>query len=99
MTPLARRVLVAVAVGALVVSIAASILSLYSLIRARQTAIEAIDDARAALSGLSEYRIEALVPINTTFPVSVEVPLSQEFVVPIRTTIPITTTSTDTPTG
>jgi hypothetical protein len=80
------------AIGALVASMAASILSVYSLIRARETAIEAVGDARDALSGLSEYRIEAMVPINTTFPVSVEVPLSQEFIVPIRTTIPFTTT-------
>ena len=93
MTPLAKRVLVALAVVALVASIAVSILSLYGLIRARATALEAIGSARAALSGLSEYRIEAMVPINSTFPVSVEVPLRQDFVVPIRTTIPIATTA------
>ena len=79
---------------ALVLAVLALIVSsvtLYGLLQARQSGLEAIADARAALSDLNNQAIDTTIPFHSTFPIQTDVPLQQEFVVPIHTTIPIST--------
>ena len=65
--------------------------TLYGLLQARRSGLEAIAEARAALRDLGNQTIDTTIPFNSTFPIQTDVPFQQEFAVPIHTTIPIST--------
>jgi hypothetical protein len=74
-----------------VVSLVLSGLTAYGSLRARQAGLQALAEARAAFSALTDSTISASVSLSHTFPIQARVPLEQDFVVPIQTTIPIST--------
>lgn len=88
-----QRVLLVIGALMVLASLILSSLTFYGLLRARRMGLRAVEQARAALSGLSEREIDTTVPIHHTLPISAAVPLQQEFEVPIQTTIPISTTA------
>ncbi|MCS7282887.1 MAG: hypothetical protein RMK65_04745 [Anaerolineae bacterium] len=53
--------------------------------------LEAVVQARSALSGLEDRTVEIPIRIQKTFPVQAAIPVREEFVVPIRTVLPVST--------
>ncbi len=82
---------IVLAVVLAIVSLVVSGMTLYTLLRVRSSALNAVAEARQALTTLDEQTIETTIPLQQTFPIHAAVPLQEEFLVPIHTTIPIST--------
>lgn len=53
--------------------------------------LEAVVQARGALSSLQGQTVEVPIRIQKTFPVQAAIPVREEFVVPVRTVLPVST--------
>jgi len=73
------------------VALAVGGLAYWQSLQIRKGLLEAIVQARGALSGLESRVVEVPIQIQKTFPVQATVPIREDFVVPIQTVLPIAT--------
>jgi hypothetical protein len=73
-------------------SLALSAFLAYSLLSVRQTALEGVDEAIAALDSFSEQGFEYEYSLNQEIPIAADIPISQELIFPVEGTFPISTT-------
>ena len=66
-------------------------LAYYKASLLRRGMLEAVTQARAALTTLPGQTVEVPIRIQKTFPISAQIPIREEFEVPIHTTLPIST--------
>jgi hypothetical protein len=64
---------------------------IYGLLRARQTALKVLADARATAAGIGDETFSYTVEIHKQIPVAASVPFHEEVTVPVQTTVPIST--------
>lgn len=84
----------AMIVLSLILSVAALAIGGAAYLTARQLRLgllEAVVQARAAVSDLPTQSVEVPIHIQETFPISAQVPIREEFTVPIQTVLPIAT--------
>lgn len=65
---------------------------IFALLRARQTILIAVKDARDVVNAIGDDTVSFTVEVEQEIPVTTSVPFNQEVDVPINTTIPIDTT-------
>jgi len=83
-----RIVLIVLAVSTLLL-LALNGAFVYGLLRARQTALKVLADARATAAGIGDETISYTFEIHKEIPVAASVPFHQEVTVPVQTTVPI----------
>jgi len=59
---------------------------------AQQTALDAVNDARAIVTGASDDTFSYTLTVEQEIPIATTIPFNEEVSVPIHTTIPISTT-------
>jgi hypothetical protein len=88
----ALRMTVALCLGLSLVSLALSAVLAYGLLNARQTAVEGLDAAIAAVDGLGRQGWHYDYHFEQTIPVSATIPIRQDLVFPFKGALPIKTT-------
>ena len=63
----------------------------YGLLRARQTVLKVLTDARATAAGIGDETFSYTFEIHKEIPVAASVPFHEEVTVPVQTTVPIST--------
>jgi hypothetical protein len=86
------RFLVGLCLVLSLLSLALSAFMVFSFFRVRQTAVEGLDAAIAALDSFGTQGFQYEFPFNGEIPVSADIPIRQELVFPIAGTFPINTT-------
>lgn len=72
----------------LLASLALNLVTIFTLLRARAIARDAIGNLAAQIEDASDDVLQLEVPIKQSVPINVTVPLRQQFTVPISTTVP-----------
>lgn len=88
----ALRAIVALCLILSLLSLAASAFLVYSLLDVRQTAVEGLDAAIAALDTLEGKGVRYDYRFNKTIPISASIPIKQDLIFPFRGNFPINTT-------
>ena len=63
----------------------------YWLLRARQTALKVVGDARATAADIGDKTISYTFEIHKEIPVAASVPFHEQVTVPVQTTVPVST--------
>ena len=63
----------------------------YGLLRARQTVLKVLADARATAAGIGDETFSYTFEIHKEIPVAASIPFYEQVTVPVQTTVPIST--------
>ena len=91
-SPRRVRLLTGLCLVVSLLSLALSAMMLYGLFNVRQTAMEVLDAAIAAVDSFGEQGYQYEFPIDQEIPISAEIPIDQEMTFPVEGTFPINTT-------
>ena len=85
------RILISLCLVVSLLSLALSAFLIYSLLQVRQTVVEGLDAAIAALDSLNQQGLQYEYPFSQEIPVSADIPIRQELEFPFAGTVPIDT--------